>query len=117
MTRPEEPSRPGENFEPYEEMRQIPIGVIMFAVALALWGGVLLYQSSYAVAVGRADETVLSPQSEQGLGLTGAKLFEANCTTCHQPGAAGQIALSRRGTGNRRQHTSARHRRTNQSGR
>ena len=89
MTRPEEPSRPGENFEPYEEMRQIPIGVIMFAVALALWGGVLLYQSSYAVAVGRADETVLSPQSEQGLGLTGAKLFEANCTTCHQPGGEG----------------------------
>ena len=89
MTYPEEPSRPGENYEPYEEMRRIPIGVIMFATALALWGGVLLYQSSYAVAVGRADETVLSPQSEQGLGLTGAKLFEANCTTCHQSGGEG----------------------------
>ena len=89
MTRPEESSRPGENFEPYEEMRRIPIGVVMLAIALALWGGVLLYQSSYAVAVGRTDESLQSPQSEEGLGLTGAKLFEANCTTCHQPGGEG----------------------------
>src|SRR3546814_252889 len=70
-------------------MRRIPIGVVMLAIALALWGGILLYQSSYAVAVGRADETEQSPQSERGLGLTGAKLFEANCTTCHQPGGEG----------------------------
>src|SRR3546814_5381995 len=70
-------------------MRRIPIGVVMLAIALALWGGILLYQSSYAVAVGRADETEQSPQSERGLGLTGAKLFEANCTTSHQPGGEG----------------------------
>src|SRR3546814_18479191 len=61
-------------------MRRIPIGVVMLAIALALWGGILLYQSSYAVAVGRADETEQSPQSEPGLGLTGAKLLGANCT-------------------------------------
>lgn len=89
MTRPQESSRPGESFEPYEEMRRTPIGIVMLAIALAMWGGVLLYQSSYAVAVGRADESLQSPQSEEGLGLTGAKLFEANCTTCHQPGGEG----------------------------
>lgn len=89
MSNPVTPQRPSENFEPYEEMRRIPIAVVMVAVALALWGVALLFQSSHAVAVGQAEETVQSPESEEGLGLTGVRLFASNCATCHQPGGEG----------------------------
>ncbi len=78
-----------ENFEPYENFRPIPLTVLMIAIALAIWGGLLLLDNSQAVAVGqaqRAEElTSLPALSEQ----SGAQLFEAKCATCHQPNGSG----------------------------
>ncbi|MBU1334350.1 MULTISPECIES: c-type cytochrome [Devosia] len=84
-----DPTPPDESFEPYEEPRTIPIPVLSIAVALALWGGLTLYQNGQAVGVGqqeRADDLAAQP----ALGTdSGAVLFEARCATCHQPNGVG----------------------------
>ena len=85
----EDPNLAHEDFEPYETLRPIPLPVLMIATALAIWGGLLLFDNSEAVAVGQTERAqqlaslpVLSEQS-------GQQLFEANCSTCHQSNGSG----------------------------
>lgn len=80
---------PSETFEPYETMRPIPLGVLMIAVALALWGGVLLFDNSEAVAVGQAERAEALADLPVRGDADGASLFAARCATCHQPNGSG----------------------------
>ncbi|MBR0552595.1 c-type cytochrome [Stakelama marina] len=90
MTRQARDNRaPEETFEPYEEHRGIPLPVLWIAIALALWGVVMLFQSHSAADSGitrRASQ--LSTQTGQTADA-GAALFVANCSTCHQPEGTG----------------------------
>ncbi len=83
------PSWPSEAFEPYETMRPIPLGVLMIAVALALWGGVLLFDNSEAVAIGQAERAEVLADQPVRSDADGATLFAARCATCHQPNGSG----------------------------
>lgn len=83
------PQRPEETYEPYEEDAGVPLPVIWIAVALAIWGGMMLYNSSESI-----EESVetRAQNSERVAGLSsdeGAILFAANCATCHQPDGVG----------------------------
>lgn len=80
---------PAEAFEPYETMRPIPLGVLMIAVALALWGGVLLFDNSEAVAIGQAERAEMLADQPVRSDADGATLFAARCATCHQPNGSG----------------------------
>lgn len=82
-------SWPSEAFEPYETMRPIPLGVLMIAVALALWGGVLLFDNSEAVAIGQAERAEVLADQPARSHADGASLFAARCATCHQPNGSG----------------------------
>lgn len=89
MTGHANPQRPEETFEPYENFRPIPLPVLMIAVALAIWGGVLLFDNSEAVSVGqveRADQLADMPARGD---TSGAALFAARCGTCHQTNGSG----------------------------
>lgn len=89
MTGHANPQRPEETFEPYENFRPIPLPVLMIAVALAIWGGVLLFDNSEAVSVGqveRADQLADMPARGD---TSGAALFAARCGTCHQSNGSG----------------------------
>lgn len=86
---PEQRQGPVETFEPYEEPRRIPLPVYWIAIALGLWGMILLYDNSQAVRIGqaqRADRIADLPAHDPA---SGAALFEARCGTCHQPNGSG----------------------------
>ena len=58
-------SRPSDDeFEPYEEDRGIPLPVFWIAIALALWGIVMLYHNNRSVMIGRSERSeAAKPQS------------------------------------------------------
>ena len=83
------PREPDEAFEPYEEFRRIPLPVYWIAIALAIWGAVTLWDNAQAVSVGR-EERAEQIEDIPALALnSGAQVFEARCSTCHQPNAVG----------------------------
>lgn len=76
-------------FEPYEEPRPVPLPVYWIAVALALWGVMLLYDAGQSVQTGR-DERLQRIADERGpVRTTGMALFHERCATCHQVDGAG----------------------------
>lgn len=84
-----EPDRPEETYEPYEESAGVPLPVIWIAVALAIWGAMMLYNTGKSVnesieARATSSETVAAVLPDEG-----AVLFAANCATCHQPDGVG----------------------------
>ena len=84
-----QPREPDEAFEPYEEFRRIPLPVYWIAIALAIWGAVTLWDNAQAVGVGR-EERAEQIEETPALALnSGAQVFEARCSTCHQSNAAG----------------------------
>ena len=90
-----DPRRPDETFEPFEETRRIPWPVYSIAIALAIWGEIMLVQTSTAVQVAdktqeevaKEDSTKLAQAAAPDLDA-GKTLFADNCATCH--GDAGE---------------------------
>ncbi|PFG63545.1 cbb3-type cytochrome c oxidase subunit III [Thioclava sp. ES.031] len=90
-----DPRRPDETFEPFEETRRIPWPVYSIAIALAIWGVIMLVQTSTAVQVAdktqeevaKEDSTKLAQAAAPDLDA-GKTLFADNCATCH--GDAGE---------------------------
>lgn len=86
---PEVRQGPDETFEPYEEPRRIPLPIYWIAIALTLWGTLMLYGNKQAVQLGReqrAENLVARPSR---VSETGAALFNARCATCHQANGSG----------------------------
>lgn len=83
----------GEYFEPYEESNPVPLPVIWIALALGIWGSVMLFnavESGGEGPVERAERLV--PGATAGRAVArgkGEELFQANCATCHQPNGSG----------------------------
>lgn len=86
---PLKPSPPSEDFEPYEEHRGIPMPVLWIAIALAIWGALALYQSSRSNILAQEEREETLAEEGKGLVEPGARLFEANCATCHQSDGQG----------------------------
>jgi cytochrome c553 len=84
-----DPRAPGETFEPYEEHRGIPLPVLWIAIALALWGAVILYHNNRAVGIARVERADAAQVQAEDTPLSGAAIFAARCSTCHQPNAVG----------------------------
>lgn len=84
-----DPRAPGETFEPYEEHRGIPLPVLWIAIALALWGAVILYHNNRAVGIARLERVGEAQAQAEDTPMTGAAIFAARCATCHQPNAVG----------------------------
>lgn len=84
---------PSEHFEPYEESAPVPLPVLWIALALALWGSVVLFSSSESEGAGRDERAErIDPEAKAALTApegAGASLFQAQCATCHQPNASG----------------------------
>lgn len=78
-----------ETYEPYEEFRRIPLPVLWIAIALALWGGVSLWDNSQAVAIGRDERSIQMAELPAHAANSGAQIFEARCSSCHQGNAVG----------------------------
>ena len=78
-----------EAFEPYEEFRRIPLPVLWIAIALALWGGVMLWDNGQAVAIGRDERSAQMAELPSRAINSGAQIFEARCSSCHQGNAVG----------------------------
>ncbi|MEL5876388.1 c-type cytochrome [Cereibacter sphaeroides] len=81
--------RPDETFEPYEEYSRIPLPVLWIAIALAIWGVFMLYDTGQDVVTAqdeRVEEHVAATDPPLGEGET---LFLANCSTCHQTDGLG----------------------------
>ncbi|EKT4092413.1 c-type cytochrome [Stenotrophomonas sp. NPDC077421] len=82
-----------EHFEPYEESAPVPLPVLWVALALALWGAVVLFNSFESEDEGKVEraERVI-PEATAARAVAegnGAGLFQASCATCHQPNASG----------------------------
>ena len=84
-----DPRAPAETFEPYEEHHGIPLPVLWIAVALALWGVVMLYHTNHAVGVARSERAGEAQAQAADTPMSGAAIFAARCATCHQPNAVG----------------------------
>lgn len=83
-------SRPSDDeFEPYEEDRGIPLPVFWIAIALALWGIVMLYHNNRSVMIGRSERSEAAKPQSRDVGAGGAGIFLARCATCHQPNGSG----------------------------
>ena len=80
---------PAETFEPYEESRRIPLPVLWIAIALALWGFVTLFKNHQAARIGKVERAARIADLPRHNLDTGAALFEARCSTCHQPNGSG----------------------------
>lgn len=85
---------PAQGFEPYEEHNPVPLPVLWIAVALALWGAFMLFNSGRGDQAGqeeRVEQFVPDADTEPARAGAdvGAALFQANCSTCHQPNAVG----------------------------
>lgn len=89
MKRDPQDLRPDETFEPYEEYSSIPLPVLWIAIALAIWGAFMLYDTGQDVVTAqdeRVEEHVAATDPPLG---EGGELFLANCSTCHQPDGMG----------------------------
>ena len=87
--RKEDQPRPDENFEPYEEFSGIPMPVYWIAIALAIWGAFMLYDTGKDVTLAqdeRVEDRAVQVSADLG---EGGNLFVANCSTCHQPDGQG----------------------------
>lgn len=87
--RPQPPQGPAEDFEPYEMNRRIPMPVLWVAVALAIWGGFMLYTSSRPPQGVTSQQAVANLPAEKAPPADGAQVFAANCATCHQDTGVG----------------------------
>ena len=83
------PHEPDEGFEPYEEHRGIPLPVYWIAIALAIWGGIMLFHNDAAIRIGRAERAQRAVEAPRHAIATGADIFAARCSTCHQDNALG----------------------------
>ena len=86
---PASPQAPAESFEPYEEHRGIPLPVYWIAIALALWGAVMLYHNAKSVSIGHAQRSAMASELPRAANMSGADIFMARCSTCHQDNASG----------------------------
>lgn len=86
---PEVREGPDENFEPYEEPRRIPLPFYWIAIALALWGTVMLYDNGSGAQIARQERGERIVATPNAAAESGAFLFEARCATCHQPNGSG----------------------------
>ncbi|KEO60594.1 c-type cytochrome [Thioclava indica] len=92
----QDPRLPDETFEPYEEPRRIPMPVYWIAIALAIWGVVMLVQMSYSTKIGDKERASMSdqevaattPVKAEPKPDAGKALFADNCASCH--GDAGE---------------------------
>ncbi|MBD3738909.1 MAG: c-type cytochrome, partial [Pseudomonas balearica] len=93
----QDPRLPDETFEPFEESRRIPLPVYWIAIALAIWGVIMLVETSHSTQVAdkeRAaqnaqDVTATAPVTAEPAAAQGHALFTANCATCHGDLGAG----------------------------
>lgn len=89
MARKSGHKRPDETFEPYEEHAGVPMPVVWVAVALAIWGSLMLYDTGGSVEESLEDRAEDSEAIVQAVVDEGGALFAANCATCHQPDGRG----------------------------
>lgn len=92
MNEREDVRRPADEddlFEPYEEPRPVPLPVYWIAIALALWGVLLLYDASEAVRTGRSERLQAVVADRGPVRMPGVTLFHQRCATCHQADGAG----------------------------
>src|SRR3546814_19529075 len=90
-----QPQPPAESFEPYEEHRGIPLPVYWIAIALALWGAVMLYHNAKSVSIGHAQRSAMARELPKAANMRGADIFVARCSTFPQanaPGVPGAVA-------------------------
>lgn len=80
--------KPDERFEPWESHNRVPLPVMWIALALAIWGSVLLFQGASGDAA-MQDEHMAGGVATQHASEGGEALFLAHCSTCHQPNGAG----------------------------
>lgn len=79
-----------EAFEPYEKTSPIPLLLLMSAVALAIWGGLLLWGNRPATpADAEEPPAAQSAPGAQAAAREGAALYAAHCAACHQPDGSG----------------------------
>nr|AYM52766.1 cytochrome c4 [Simulacricoccus ruber] len=76
-------------FEPYEEPRPVPLPVYWIAIALALWGVMLLYEAGESVRTGRGERLQRIVDDRGPVRRPGVTLFHERCATCHQVDGAG----------------------------
>lgn len=88
-TAPREIERPDEHFEPYEEDKGIPMPVLWVAVALAIWGGLVLLENREATFVAQEERVEQAVDQEVTAHDHGGAVFAAKCATCHQPDGLG----------------------------
>lgn len=81
--------RPDENFEPYEEHSGIPMPVLWIAIALALWGVLVLFDTREATSVAQVERVDQTTADEVTSHDNGSAVFAAKCATCHQPDGVG----------------------------
>lgn len=95
MTKEPTPATPlrkfDETFEPYEGTRPIPLPIYWIAIALAIWGGVTLFESSDAITLGQKERIAQVTQVPSGAVVDGAAMFLSRCATCHQPNGSGVV--------------------------
>lgn len=89
MARKPDHRRPDETFEPYEEHAGMPMPVIWVAIALAIWGAAMLYDTGDSVQQSLDERVEDSETIARLVPDEGATLFGANCATCHQPDGRG----------------------------
>ncbi|MDT8853737.1 c-type cytochrome [Paracoccaceae bacterium Fryx2] len=81
--------RPDENFEPYEEHSGIPMPVLWIAIALGLWGGLVLLDTREATSVAQEERVDQVVDEQVTAHDDGRAVFAAKCATCHQPDGLG----------------------------
>lgn len=90
MARPGDLARRREGDEPDEAPRNVPIGMVLFVVATAIWGGAYfaLYAGDGGTNFGdQRTMAALAPPSADD--VDGGALFTARCAACHQATGAG----------------------------
>lgn len=80
---------PDDDFEPYEEHYGVPLPVLWIAIALAIWGALMLYQTSQDTIFAREERAEEKVEEVGTLRGDGHDLFLANCSTCHQANGLG----------------------------
>lgn len=94
----QDPRLPDETFEPYEANRRIPLPVYWIAIALAIWGVVMLVQTSHSTLLADKERAALDKQDVAANAPVGAEpaaagktVFNANCATCHGEFGTGSV--------------------------
>ena len=80
---------PDDSFEPFEEHTRIPLPVFWIAIALALWGAVMLFHTEQSKTLAVQQRTAALRDLAAFSNEPGADLFAANCMTCHQANGSG----------------------------